>query len=94
MAYITMSGSLGRIIGPLVLAKVYSEEGPIITFIVSISFVFFGILTIVAFYRRIVPYSVYQSRLQSANSNGHNSTGHVNEKANQQSNSIHYKDII
>ena len=34
MGYITISGSLGCIVGPLLLAKVYSEEGPRITFIV------------------------------------------------------------
>ena len=93
MGYITMSGSLGRIVGPLLLAKVYSEEGPRITFIVSISFVFFGILTVVAFYRRLVPYSVYQSRLKSANSKEYNSTNHVSVNEDQ-SNAINYRDII
>ena len=87
MGYITMSGSLGRIVGPLLLAKVYSEEGPRITFIVAICVVFVGVLTAVAFYRRIVPYSVYQSRLQSVNSNEYNSPNHVTVNADQ-SNSI------
>ena len=77
MGYITMSGSLGRVVGPLLLAKVYSEEGPRVTFIVAICFVFVGILTVVAFYRRIVPYSVYQSRLQSVNSKEYISPNHV-----------------
>jgi len=94
MGYITMSGSLGRIIGPLVLAEVYSEEGPRITFIVSISFVFLGILTLVAFYRRIVPYSVYQSRLQAADSNKHNSPARVSVNGDQESNCVNYKDIV
>ena len=93
MGYITMSGSLGRIVGPLLLAKVYSEEGPRLTFIVSISFVFFGVLTVVAFYRRIVPYSVYQSRLQSMNSKKYNSPNRVNVNTDQ-SNTISYRDII
>ena len=93
MGYITMSGSLGRIVGPLLLAKVYSEEGPRITFIISISFVFFGVLTVVAFYRRLLPYSVYQSRLQSVNPKEYNSPNHVSVNTDQ-SNTISYKDIV
>ena len=93
MGYITMSGSLGRIVGPLLLAEVYSEEGPRITYIVSISFVFLGILTAVAFYRRIVPYSVYQSRLQSVNSKEYSPPKHVSVNT-EQSNTISYRDIV
>ena len=88
MGYITMSGSLGRIVGPLLLAKVYSEEGPRITFIVSICFVFFGVLTVLAFYRRIVPYSVYQSRLQSME---YDSQNHVSVNADQSDSIIDIK---
>ena len=86
MGYITMSASLGRVVGPLLLAKVYSEEGPRITFIVSICFVVTGVFVIVAFYKRMVPYSVYQSRLQSVNSE-YGPPNHVSVNANQ-SNSI------
>ena len=65
MGFLTISGSLARAVGPLLLAKVYSEEGPQLTFIVLICFVFFGVLMMVAFYRRMVPYSVYEATLQS-----------------------------
>ena len=58
MGCLTMSGSSARVVGPLLLAKVYSEEGPQVTFILFICFVFFGVLMVVAFYRRMVPYSV------------------------------------
>lgn len=64
MGYITMSGSLGRVVGPLLLAKVYSSEGPRVTFITSIIFVFLGLLVVIAFYRRLVPYSVYEAKLK------------------------------
>ena len=65
MSCLTISGNVARVVGPLFLAKVYSEEGPQLTFIVLICFVFFGVLMMVAFYRRMVPYSVYEATLQS-----------------------------
>lgn len=65
MSCLTLSGSGGRVVGPLLLAKVYSEEGPQVTFILFICFVFFGVLMVVAFYRRMVPYSVYDTKVQS-----------------------------
>ena len=65
MGCLTISGSSARVVGPLLLAMVYSEEGPQVTFLLFICFVFFGVLMVVAFYRRMVPYSVYEARLQS-----------------------------
>ena len=65
MGYLTMSGSSARVVGPLLLAKVYSEEGPQVTFILFTCFAFFGVLMVVAFYRRMVPYSVYETKVQS-----------------------------
>ena len=67
MSYLTISGNIARVVGPLLLAKVYSEEGPQVTFIIFICFVFFGVLMMVAFYRRMVPHSVYEATLQSVN---------------------------
>ena len=58
MGLLTISGGLARVVGPILLAKVYSEEGPQVTFILFICYVFFGFLIVVAFYRRMVPYSV------------------------------------
>ena len=65
MGCLTISGGSARVVGPLLLAKVYSEEGPQVTFILFICLVFFGVLMVVAFYRRMVPYSVYETKVQS-----------------------------
>ena len=40
MGCLTMSGSSARVVGPLLLAKVYSEEGPQVTFILFTCFAF------------------------------------------------------
>ena len=66
MSCLTISGSAARVVGPLLLAMVYNEEGPQVTFMVSMGFVLFGVLMVVAFYRRMVPYSVYEASLQSS----------------------------
>jgi len=65
MGYMSAFGSLGRIFGPLLLAKLYSEEGPRLTFLVSIFIVLLGILITLAFYKRLVPYSVFEERSKS-----------------------------
>ena len=67
MSVLTISGSSSRVVGTLLLTKVYSEEGSKLTFILSFCFILFGVTMVVAFYKRLVPYSVYESRLQSAN---------------------------
>ena len=64
MGFLTISGSLARVVAPMLLAKVYSKKGPQVTFSFFILFVFFGVLMMVAFYRRMVPYSVYEATLQ------------------------------
>ena len=86
MSLLTISGGLARVLGPLLLAKVYSEEGPILTFILSICFVLFGVIMVVAFYKRLVPYSVYESRLQSANTKESSPSSDVSINADQSSN--------
>ena len=63
MGCLTISGSSVRVVSPLLLAKVYSEKRPQVTFILLICFVFFGVLMVVAFYRRMVPYSVYETKV-------------------------------
>ena len=86
MSVLTISGSSARVVGPLLLAKVYSEKGPILTIILSICFVLFGIIMVVAFYKRMVPYSVYESRLQSANTKESSPSSDVSINADQSSN--------
>ena len=86
MSVLTISGSSARVLGPLLLAKVYGEEGPILTIILCICFVIFGVLMVVAFYKRMVPYSVYESRLQSANTKESSSSNDVSINADQSSN--------
>ena len=85
MSVLTISGSSARVVGPLLLAKVYSEEGPILTIILSICFVLFGVIMVVAFYKRLVPYSVYESRLQSANTKESSPSSDVSINADQSS---------
>ena len=80
MGYLTISGSSARVVGPLLLAKVYSEEGPQVTFILFICFVFFGVLMVVAFYRRMVPYSVYETKVQSVSAKGSGFPNHITER--------------
>ena len=77
MSCVTISAGIARGSGPLLLAMVYSEKGPQITFILSICIVFFGVLIVMAFYRRMVPHSVYKSRLQSVSRKECSSSNHV-----------------
>ena len=85
MGYLTLSGSSARVVGPLLLAKIYSEEGPQVTFILFICLVFFGVLMVVAFYRRMVPYSVYEAKVQSVSTKDHGSSNHASAVNDNQS---------
>ena len=85
MSCLTISGNVARVVGPLFLAKVYSEEGPQLTFIVLICFVFFGVLMVVAFYRRMVPHSVYEATLESVSRKECSPSNHVNVNGDQSS---------
>ena len=62
------------------------------TFILFICFVFFGVLMVVAFYRRMVPYSVYETKVQSVSiqrtMHGPPKHVNVNEDQDQSLNSI------
>ena len=62
MGLLAASGSFGRILAPTVLAKVYNAEGPRITFLISIGMMLIGLITTVAFYSRLIPYSVYEQK--------------------------------
>ena len=62
MGFISVSGSAGRSIGPLVLARLYHEEGPLATFLLCIGIVAVGIVTILVTFVRLVPYSVYSKK--------------------------------
>ena len=88
MSCLTISGSGARVVGPMLLAIVYSEEGPQVTFMVSMGFVLFGVLMVVAFYRRMVPYSVYEATLQSVSRRESSSPNHVSVNEDQSLNSI------
>ena len=62
MGFLSASASFGRIVGPSLLAKVYHEEGPRLTFLICIGVVLIGVITTIAFYTRLVPYSVYEQK--------------------------------
>ena len=88
MGCLTISGSSARVVGPLLLAMVYSEEGPQVTFLLFICFVFFGVLMVVAFYRRMVPYSVYEAKVQSVSMKDGGPPKHVSVNEDQYFNSF------
>ena len=83
MSCLTISGNVARVVGPLFLAKVYSEKGPQVTFMISMCFVFFGVLMMVAFYRRMVPYSVYEATLESVSRKECGPSNHVKVNGDQ-----------
>jgi len=62
MGFLAASASFGRILVPTVLGKVYNEEGPRITFLICIGMMFVALTTAVAFYTRLIPYSVYEKK--------------------------------
>ena len=83
MGCLTISGSLARVVSPLLMAKIYDEEGPQVTFIVFICFVLFGVLMVVAFYRRMVPYSVYEAKVQSVSTKDFGPPKHISVNEDQ-----------
>lgn len=62
MGLMSAAGSGGRTVGPLLLANVYYEEGPRITFLMCIGITSLALIILLIYYRRIVPYSVYCQR--------------------------------
>jgi len=65
IGFLAAAGCLGRILGPSLLAFVYHEEGPRITFLICIGVVLSGVLTTIAFYIRLVPYSVFEKKMKN-----------------------------
>ena len=66
MGFISVSGSAGRAVGPLVLARIYHEAGPLVTFLVCIGLTALGTAILLVFFRRLVPYSVYVKKKDKA----------------------------
>ena len=87
MGFFSISGGLARVVAPMLLAKVYSEKGPQLTFVVFILIAFFGVLMMVAFYRRMVPYSVYEATLQSVSRKEYSQSNCVSVNEDQSLNS-------
>ena len=59
MGFISVSGSGGHAVGPLVLARIYHEAGPRATFLTCIGLTAVGATILLIFFRRLIPYSVY-----------------------------------
>jgi len=82
IGFLSAAGCLGRILGPSLLALVYHEEGPRITFLICIGIVLLGMITTIAFYTRLVPYSVYEQKTKNGyvpvNSDDSSTTGSIN----------------
>jgi len=62
MGFISVAGSAGRAVGPLVLARVYHEEGPLATFLLCIGLTVIGTIILLIFIARLIPYSVYTKK--------------------------------
>lgn len=56
MGVLTAAGSLARALGPIAVTTLYQHTGPQITFASIDGLVFVGILILLAFCRRLVPY--------------------------------------
>lgn len=65
MGLISAAGSGGRTVGPLLLANVYYVGGPRTTFLVCIGIIIAALIILLAFYRRLVPYSVHCQKLRN-----------------------------
>ena len=70
MGFLSGAGSLGSILGPLLLTSLYHEEGPIVGYLVFIGVVIIAVLSALAFYTRLVPYSVYKKKITADKDHG------------------------
>ena len=59
MGFISVSGSSGRAVGPLVLARVYHEAGPLATFLMCIGLTSVNLVILLVFCKRLIPYSAF-----------------------------------
>ena len=64
MGFLSGAGSLGSILGPLLLTSVYHEEGPTIGYLVLLGVLLIAVLTSMAFYQRLIPYSLYKQKMK------------------------------
>lgn len=55
MGWLTAAGSLARTVGPLFVSTVYDNFGAQVLFAVCIGIVAVAILTLLVFYRKLVP---------------------------------------
>ena len=62
ITWLVIASTCGHILVLIVLGKVYNTVGPRITFLTCIGIMFVGVITTVAFYTRLVVYSVYQQK--------------------------------
>ncbi|WAR27980.1 MFSD8-like protein [Mya arenaria] len=56
MVFLTSSGALGKLIGPVFVGHMYQEFGPRITFPSLMGFIFLTVVGVIIIYRRMVPY--------------------------------------
>ena len=89
MGFLSGAGSLGSILGPLTLTSIYHKEGPIIGYLIFIGVLIIAVLIAVAFYKRLIPYSLYKEKMKSgyfpignegSSSYGSINTGDISEK--------------
>lgn len=59
MGFISVSGSSGRAVGPLALARLYEKGGPLATYSMCIGLTAVGIVILLVFFIRLIPYSEY-----------------------------------
>ena len=62
MGFLSGAGSLGSILGPLILTLIYHEKGPIVGFLIFVGVLIMAILTAMASYKRLIPYSLYKQK--------------------------------
>ena len=63
MGWLTAAGSLARTIGPLFVSSVYDNFGAQVLFAVCIGIVAIAIVTLLVFYRKLVPNTRDANRL-------------------------------
>jgi len=62
MGFLSGAGSLGSILGPLTLTFIYHEKGPIVGFLIFVGVLIMAMLTAMASYKRLIPYSLYKEK--------------------------------
>jgi len=65
MGLFSGAGSLGSILGPLLLTSIYNEEGPTVGYLILIGVLILPMFPAIAFYKRLIPYSMYKKKMKS-----------------------------